>query len=890
MKNTFNCCLHGSLFLFLILTTVLQVAHAQNVGIATSTPLTKLHIAGNTSTIRLEGVSSTLSGTHILAPALSTDKILFVNASGDFKAIPNGTSGQVLTISASGIPGWSAAASGTNWLLTGNAATVAGTNFIGTTDAVDWVVKTTGSERMRVAAAGNIGVNVTPSLTERFYITDASQTTTLRVNTTNLATGSKALHANGISGTDTYLGYVGAITLSSTSVINAGVYSTVTSGTSGAIIGSTTGGTGSGVYGFSSVANGGRFTNTIGTASAMVGANLTASGVGTGNGVNGSTIQSAGFGVIGSNTNTSGTGVLGIGSNVAGTYLLNGSGGAFNGAGVAVFALAKTAASGTGILSAGNNLAAFSTLSVGSGGAFNGTSYGLFSFATTAASGTGILGIGNNLGTFTTLTGGSGAAFNGITVGAFGLATTVASGIGMLGMGNNITAFTTPTAGAGGAFNGNAIGVYTLGKTAASGIGVVGVGNNIVAFTTPATGAGGAFNGAGIGSYSLATTAASGIGVIGLGNNITTLTSPATGAGGAFNGNSYGSYAIAKTAASGIGVVGLGNNIATLSAPASGAGGAFNGTSIGSYAYASTAATGIGVIGLGNNITTVTSGTAGSGGVFNGTTLGTLGFSNTAASGVGVMGAGNNITSFTLPVAGSGVNANGFTYGITAYSSSNSNGTAGSPSRAGGYFQSGSGAGLSYAYVASEEGAGVPRKIVGNGTVNTIVKDLTDHYVLLSAPETPENLFMDYGTGQLQNGKVHITIDPILSKNIEVNDAHPLRVFVQLEGDCKGVYVTNKTSTGFDVVELQGGTSNISFSWNVVANRADESYGNFADERFPRHSGPPASVSVPASSTAVSAGPTTTDLSIQNVVQTQTGNSENSITTPAILDEEIPVN
>jgi hypothetical protein len=44
------------------------------------------------------------------------------------------------------------------WKLTGNSGTTAGTNFIGTTDAVDWVIKTNNTERMRVLSGGNIGI------------------------------------------------------------------------------------------------------------------------------------------------------------------------------------------------------------------------------------------------------------------------------------------------------------------------------------------------------------------------------------------------------------------------------------------------------------------------------------------------------------------------------------------------------------------------------------------------------------------------------------------------------------------------------------------------------------------------------------------------------------
>ena len=44
------------------------------------------------------------------------------------------------------------------WRLTGNSGTTPNTNFIGTTDTQDWVIKTDNIERMRVMANGNVGV------------------------------------------------------------------------------------------------------------------------------------------------------------------------------------------------------------------------------------------------------------------------------------------------------------------------------------------------------------------------------------------------------------------------------------------------------------------------------------------------------------------------------------------------------------------------------------------------------------------------------------------------------------------------------------------------------------------------------------------------------------
>jgi len=44
------------------------------------------------------------------------------------------------------------------WSLTGNVGTVPGTNFIGTNDAMDLVIKTNNTERLRVLSTGNVGI------------------------------------------------------------------------------------------------------------------------------------------------------------------------------------------------------------------------------------------------------------------------------------------------------------------------------------------------------------------------------------------------------------------------------------------------------------------------------------------------------------------------------------------------------------------------------------------------------------------------------------------------------------------------------------------------------------------------------------------------------------
>ena len=118
--------------------------------------------------------------------------------------------------------------------------------------------------------------------------------------------------------------------------------------------------------------------------------------------------------------------------------------------------------------------------------------------------------------------------------------------------------------------------------------------------------------------------------------------------------------------------------------------------------------------------------------------------------------------------------------------------------------------------------AGTKRKIIGPGAVSTVVKDLEGNEVMLSCPESPENLYMDYGVGVLKDGYAFIEIDPILQKNIIVNEQHPIKIYIQPEGECNGVYVKNKSVKSFEVVELNSGKSNVPFSYQIVATMGDQ--------------------------------------------------------------------
>ena len=117
--------------------------------------------------------------------------------------------------------------------------------------------------------------------------------------------------------------------------------------------------------------------------------------------------------------------------------------------------------------------------------------------------------------------------------------------------------------------------------------------------------------------------------------------------------------------------------------------------------------------------------------------------------------------------------------------------------------------------------------ICTGGTSAAVPLDDGKRKVAMSAIESPENWFEDFGSAQLVNGVAVVQLDPdfIQTVNAEKN----YRVFPVPNGDCKGLYVTNKTANSFEVHELGGGTSNVSFDYRITAIRKNYEAVRFAD-------------------------------------------------------------
>lgn len=89
--------------------------------------------------------------------------------------------------------------------------------------------------------------------------------------------------------------------------------------------------------------------------------------------------------------------------------------------------------------------------------------------------------------------------------------------------------------------------------------------------------------------------------------------------------------------------------------------------------------------------------------------------------------------------------------------------------------------------------------------------------VALNGIQSPESWFEDAGSAQLASGEAVVNIESVFGET--VNTGVEYHVFLTPNGDCKGLYVAQKSATSFVVRELGGGTSSIAFDYRIMAKR-----------------------------------------------------------------------
>jgi len=136
------------------------------------------------------------------------------------------------------------------------------------------------------------------------------------------------------------------------------------------------------------------------------------------------------------------------------------------------------------------------------------------------------------------------------------------------------------------------------------------------------------------------------------------------------------------------------------------------------------------------------------------------------------------------------------------------------------------GGGPSAVDVLRAEGTGGSCTLTGGGdaactgTLKSVVATTSSEgarRVETYAVQSAENWFEDAGTAQLVNGTASVNLEPVFGQT--VNTGVEYHVFLTPDGDCKGLYVSSKSASGFEVRELGGGASSIAFEYRIMAKR-----------------------------------------------------------------------
>ncbi|OFY87609.1 MAG: hypothetical protein A3F72_13515 [Bacteroidetes bacterium RIFCSPLOWO2_12_FULL_35_15] len=707
---------------------------------------------------------------------------------------------------------------GTPWLTIGNTgltspaapatygtSLIASTeNWMGHTDAKDIVFGTDTKERMRIMkTSGFVGVG-TAAPSTLFHIDGGTGSTTQTIAT---ITGNSLTTGTGLAITANALTSGSAITVATSSAITGNLISVTgsnasfsgngvksdmqgTSGATYAIYGLTASTTGRGVYGY---------------ATATTGTNW---------GGYGRSASNDGYGIVGYHSSTTAATNAAFLDRIAGVF---GQTDADNTIGVigitkthsvsqsiGVWGFGSSYSADIGVLGIGN-AQTYTALAAGAGGYFIGSTYGSYSKANTAASGNGVIGAGNNL-TPTVPAGGSGGAFTSTNVGVagygdataaswgvYGKSIAASGGLGVYGLatinnGDGVNGDNTAAAGAGTGFGGYFTTLQTGGCALGGSLGgyFYYAGTGTSGITNYASGYGVAGN----------NSAAAGIGVIGFGNNTSTYMNPnSAGAGGVFSGTRYGSVSsTTNTATAGTGYkygqsysaavaemqtsVGVNTSLYHFGVHGSNndygaAYGLRTGGVLGNEEYTGAWA----CLGYQSSTTTNRYGCYSTATAYNGTTNTNTGFmeGNNTVSGIGNGSYGGVIGSWTRGEVMGHISAG------ELFASYN----------------------LGNAYTS-----GYQAEIV------TLAEKRVATY---SVTSTEVKVYND-GIGKLSMGKTRVNFETSFSELIE--DSRPV-VTITPMGQCNGIYISNVDSKGFDIVELNNGSSNVEFSYIVIGKRID---------------------------------------------------------------------
>jgi hypothetical protein len=108
--------------------------------------------------------------------------------------------------------------------------------------------------------------------------------------------------------------------------------------------------------------------------------------------------------------------------------------------------------------------------------------------------------------------------------------------------------------------------------------------------------------------------------------------------------------------------------------------------------------------------------------------------------------------------------------------------------------------------------------INGVGKMRSLLPAAGDH-VALGIHATAGDWVEHFGEATLSDGRADVQLDPLFLETVTIDEEHPMKVFVQLHDETSRGVAVKKSRTAFSVIELNGGRSNGTFDYRVVARR-----------------------------------------------------------------------
>lgn len=153
----------------------------------------------------------------------------------------------------------------------------------------------------------------------------------------------------------------------------------------------------------------------------------------------------------------------------------------------------------------------------------------------------------------------------------------------------------------------------------------------------------------------------------------------------------------------------------------------------------------------------------------------------------------------------------------------------------------------------------------------------------LYALQSKQTEYVFSGEGQLQDGEATITFDRLTQELIDPDE--PMKVSVTLTDSANGIYVSDKTISGFTVRELANGSSNATFDWVVIATRKSP---DMQDEEQTDPDIDPDDVIDTDSATSTDADPSTTTIDVSTTTIDIVTSSPDTVSSSTPDQQETP--